>query len=104
MAVKKGNNKTLKIVIIVAMVLILAVGAYFLVKEVQKSRLEKEKKIFQQGFSYGYASAAQEGISYGYINAMSQIINISDKCEPFPVTFENETRILFSMNCLKGMV
>ena len=92
MAIKKSGNKSLKIGIAVFIVLLLAVGGYFLFKEMKDSKAEKEMNIFQQGFNYGYTSA------------VIQIINISDACQPFPVYLGNETRTLVSMDCLQRMI
>ncbi len=89
---KKKSGKVLKIGIAVFIVLILAVGAYFLIKDLKGSKLEKEMAIFEQGFTYGYTSA------------VIQIINISDSCQPFPVYVGNETRTLVSMDCLQQMI
>lgn len=92
MKIKKGANKSLMIGLTVLIVLILAVGAYFLFKELKESKSEKEMNIFQQGFNYGYTSA------------VIQIINISDGCQPFPIYLGNESRTLVSMDCLQRMI
>ena len=86
---KRSKSKLLKISLIVLVVLIILVGGYFGYKYYYKYRFNKNLDIFQQG------------ITYGYTQALLQIINISDKCEPFPVYVGNETRELVSVTCYR---
>ncbi len=89
---KKRDNKYLKISLItVAVIIILLVGAYFLDKQVKKSSSEKEQNAFNQGYLYGY--------NLGYTEAVSQLMDASDTCQPFPVYLGEEVRTLMALEC-----
>jgi hypothetical protein len=87
---KNRMNKNTKRFIIVAVILILLFGGYLGVKAYNNSQQKKGLKIFEQG------------IKYGYTEALLQIINISDKCQPFPVYVGNNSRELVSVTCYKN--
>jgi flagellar basal body-associated protein FliL len=90
MKVKRGKSKLLKIILIILIVLIVLVGGFFGFKGYSKWRYNKDVKIFDQGFTYGYT------------NAIIQIINVSYACQPFPVYVGNQTTTLISVDCLSN--
>ncbi|MGY4884079.1 MAG: hypothetical protein ACP5NZ_00690 [Nanobdellota archaeon] len=88
MKVKKGVSKKFKILIIAFVIVVLLVAGYFGYKAYKSARNERDFKLLEQGFNYGYTSA------------VIQIMNVSDSCQPFPVYVGNESRVLISVNCL----
>jgi len=43
----------------------------------------------------------KQGVQFGYEQAVSQLLEQSETCQPISIQFQNKTKALISLDCLK---
>ena len=84
----KKNNALVISVIVMAVLLIGAVG-YIVYDNYSESKVKNEQMIFQQG------------INLGFQQSVVSLYQQAQKCEPIPVTVDNQTIVMIAVDCLR---
>tara|TARA_Y100000310_G_C20239637_1_gene604014 strand:- start:295 stop:552 length:258 start_codon:yes stop_codon:yes gene_type:complete len=82
-----NNKKTLIWVVVLIVLLVGAIG-YIAFDKLQDYREQNQINTFQQGAQYGYEQA---GI---------MIFQQATSCQPFPITYNNQTINLIAVECI----
>jgi len=82
------KNKRLVIAVIVLVVLLVGAVGYIVYDGYSESKAEKENAIFQQG------------INFGYQQSVVSLYQQAQKCEPIPITVDNQTILMIALGCL----
>ena len=82
------KNRGLVIAVIVMAVLLICAGGYICYDKYSEFRVGKERNIFQQG------------INLGFQQSVVSLYQQAQKCEPIPVTVDNQTILMIAIDCL----
>ena len=86
---KRERKKFWMIFLIILLGLLFLVAVYFAIQAYKTPNASNDLAIFQEGFNYGYEQA------------ITQIINLSTQCRPFPVFVRENSVDLIAVNCLQ---
>ncbi len=86
----ESNLKKQKILIIVLAILLIILGCYIIISEIQQSEKEKQIQFYNIGLQEGYEQA------------VIQIFQYASTCQELPISYDNQTINLIAVECLQS--
>jgi hypothetical protein len=91
----EGRNMS-KQTLIISVLILLLLGALSFIGYSQYNKYQENKQITAYAT---YQQGAEQGAQYGYQQAVSQLYDEVVKCQPVPVTIQNQTLYIIAIGC-----
>ena len=99
MRMKGGDRKSMKaqtIITIVLGVLLLGALGFIGYSQIQKMKADRQLTAYAT-----YEQGRQIGMQQGYVQVVGQLYTEALKCQPVPVTYNNQTINVIAVECLQ---